>query len=117
MILTRLTILEARLAEGDGTAWAEYHLASQALAALVHELAPAQRTALLTTAELAARLDVTPKTVLRKRKAGQLTPAVAQGKFLRWRADQVPGGTAHGTGASLPAKAAAGYSPGRAVRP
>ena len=116
LVLSRWETLEARVTAGDETAWLEFHQASRALAALAPLLAPAQG-ALLTTEQLARRLGVTAKTVLRHKRAGALRPAVGVGKFLRWRADQVPGGTAHGTGSSLPAKDAVGYGPGRAVRP
>ena len=43
---------------------------------------------LLTTGELATRLQVSPRTIRRRRKAGELTPALQLGKrVLRWRPD------------------------------
>jgi hypothetical protein len=116
LLVSRLDVLDARLLRGEESVWIEFYDASRTLVALAQELTPGRNGALLTTAELAARLGCEPKTILRQRKAGALTPAVARGKFLRWRADQMPGGTGNGTMASKPALNAAGHGPGRAVR-
>jgi excisionase family DNA binding protein len=88
----RLVELEPRLDAGDAAAWVDYCRAARALAAVAAAAAPGADGRLLTTREMAAALHVSPKTVLRKRKAGELA-AVQFGQrgraALRWRADQV----------------------------
>jgi helix-turn-helix protein len=86
----RLAMLEARLT--DDAAWDEYRETAAALAAILPTLAPERRGWLLTTAELAERLGVSPKTVLRRKASGELKPAVVMGRrgraALRWRGDE-----------------------------
>jgi hypothetical protein len=81
----RLAQLDARVRAGDEGAWPEYIAAASGLAALLPHVAPERRDALLTTAEMAARLGVAPKTLLRHRAAGAIQPAVVRGKLIRWR--------------------------------
>jgi excisionase family DNA binding protein len=75
--------LGQRLDAGEDV-WGEYVAAVATLNALV----PAERRPLATTAEMAERLNVTPKTVRRLGKAGKLE-AVRLGKrgsaAIRWR--------------------------------
>jgi len=88
-LLAHLDQLEPRLDQGDDL-WPAYCEAAAALAAIVAHTVPGADGHLLTTKELAAALQVSPKTLLRKRQAGRLT-AVELGKrgraALRWRAD------------------------------
>ena len=56
----------------------------QALVALTQALKPENGGAMLTTKELAARLAVSPKTLLRHKAEGKIRPAVERGKLLRW---------------------------------
>ncbi len=42
------------------------------------------RGAMLTTGEMATRLGIAPKTLLRHKAAKKIRPAVEQGKLLRW---------------------------------
>lgn len=80
--------LEARLAGGEDV-WSAYAEAAVALAAIVPTLAPSTGGQLLTTRQLAARMQISEKTLRRKAKAGQLEP-VRFGKrgraALRWAA-------------------------------
>jgi hypothetical protein len=83
----RIEDLERRLEAGEDR-WREYGEALQALVAVAAQLAPEQSGRLMSTAELAAKLGVSAKTVLRRRKRGELTPAVQLGErgraALRW---------------------------------
>ena len=72
-LVDRLADLEARLESHPGL-WHEYAQVSAALASIVPTTAPGAAGELLTTAQLAARLQVSPKTVRRRAKAGELTP-------------------------------------------
>lgn len=88
-LLERLEQLERRLGDGDSTAWVEYAQLTTALAAIAPQTTPGASGRLLTTAELAAALGCSSKTVLRKRQSGDLT-AMQLGKrgraALRWAA-------------------------------
>ncbi len=83
----RLAVLQVRIDGGDGRAWPAYLEAARTLAALLPVLSPAQNR-LLTTAELAARLGISPKTLRKRRALGLARPALEHGRLLRWRADQ-----------------------------
>jgi hypothetical protein len=89
----RLAELEDRLQQGDADAWTPYLGTAQALATVLPAIAPERRGALLTTAEMADRLGIAPKTLLRRRKRGQVRAAVELGQrgraALRWRGDEV----------------------------
>jgi len=88
-LIERLDQLEAKLAAGDESAWSGYCEASAALAALAPQLVPGADGRLLTTAEMAARLAIAPKTLLRRAKRGEIMP-VRTGQrgraALRWAA-------------------------------
>jgi hypothetical protein len=85
----RLEQLEPLLAAGDEAAWGSYCEAAKALAALAPQTEPGAGGRLMTTADLAERLSVSTKTILRRAKKGQLQP-VRLGKrgpgALRWPA-------------------------------
>jgi hypothetical protein len=118
-LVAEIQRLEARLdASGGDGLWTAYLVAVLALAQLARHRAQAdhESEALMTTAELAQRLNVSPKTVLRARKAGVLTPALARGRVIRWAADSVPCGTTNGTAASKAAPGGSSYGLSRAVR-
>ena len=89
----RLAQLEARLEQDDAATWTAYSETVQALAVVLPAIAPERRGALLTTAQMAERLVIAPKTLLRRRKRGQVRPAVELGErgraALRWRGDEV----------------------------
>ena len=86
-LLDRLTVLEAQLDAGDRDVWSEYTDVARTLAAIWPLLAPAQHR-LLTTTELAAQLNISPRTVRRRKALGLLQPALEHGRLFRWRADQ-----------------------------
>jgi len=82
-LAARLEQLEPVLTD-DAGAWQEYRETAVALATLA--TSAAQRGDLLSTSELASRLGVSPRTVRRRKKSGDLTPALQLGKrVLRWR--------------------------------
>jgi len=85
-LVARLAVLEGQLDAGDEEAWSDYLAAARTLAAIWPLVAPGQQ--LLTTAELAAQLGVSVKTVRRRRSLGILHPALEHGRLVRWRADQ-----------------------------
>ncbi len=92
LLSERLGALEDRLQAEDAAAWKEYAEVAAALAAVLPALAPERRGGLLTTAEMAQRLGISPKTLLRRKANGELTPALQLGRrgraALRWRGDE-----------------------------
>ena len=89
LLINRVSELEARIQAGDDTAWSDLIEAVKALALVVSNLAPERRGALLTTSEMAARLGIAPKTLLRHKARGHIRPALQRGKLIRWRSDEV----------------------------
>ncbi len=87
-LLQRLESLDYRLDHGDEGVWATYAETATVLANLLSALPP-ETQPLLTTAELAKRLGVSSKTVLRRRQQGSMRPALQHGRLIRWKADQV----------------------------
>jgi excisionase family DNA binding protein len=83
-LLARCQELEQHLDAGEDAAWPQYVAAVAALNALV----PAERRPLATTAEMAERLGVAPKTVRKLGRAGKLE-GVRFGQrgrgAIRWR--------------------------------
>jgi excisionase family DNA binding protein len=73
-LVDRLGRLEQRLDAGDERAWRPYMDAARALAAVVPLTTPEARGALLTTQQLADRLQVSTRTVRRRAKRGELEP-------------------------------------------
>jgi len=90
-LTTHLQHLEHQLGAGDESAWADYRETARALAEMIGHLAPERGGGpLLTTAEMAARLNVSPKTLLKRKAHGDIRPAVQRGKLIRWRGDELP---------------------------
>lgn len=83
-ITARLSTLQARIDAGDDTAWSDYCQSAATLAAIVPNLSPDRSGPLLTTAEMAWRFGVAPKTLLKHAAAGRIKPAVRRGKLYRW---------------------------------
>jgi hypothetical protein len=83
---TRLLDLEGRLT--DEETWAAFLVTLQALTRLL-EVSPGRWDQLLTTKQMAARLNVSARTLLRKRRQGVVAPAIQLGErgrgALRWR--------------------------------
>jgi hypothetical protein len=86
-LAARLAVLEAQLDAGEEAAWPAYLELLRTLSTLLPVLSPAQHR-LLTTAQLAARLGISPKTLRKRRALGLARPALQHGRLLRWRADQ-----------------------------
>ncbi len=95
LLAERLDVLEGRIQQGDEPAWAAYQETLRTLTALLPHLGP-ERGAMLTTAEMAARLGVAPKTLLRHKAKGRILPAIVEGKLLRWRGNEVLDGSRDG---------------------
>jgi DNA-binding XRE family transcriptional regulator len=83
LLAARLSALEAELP----SSWSEYLATAVALAALVEHLTPASGE-LLTTRDMAERLGISSKTLLRRKRNGQATPALTLGRrgraAIRW---------------------------------
>jgi hypothetical protein len=84
----RLAQLEDRVQNGDETAWSAYAETVRTLALLLPTLAPEHRGELLTTAEMAARMGIKPKSLLRRKARGQIRPAIQAGKLIRWKGSE-----------------------------
>ncbi len=95
LLAERLDVLEQRVRGGDEIAWAAYQETLRTLTALLPFLGP-ERGAMLTTAEMAARLGVAPKTLLRHKAKGRIRPAIVEGKLLRWKGNEVLDGSTYG---------------------
>lgn len=83
-LVCRVEELEARVQAGEVALWPDYLEVVKALAAIAPALTPENGGPMLTTGEMAARLGVAPKTLLRHKKNGKIQPMVAKGKLLRW---------------------------------
>ena len=95
LLAERLDMLEQRVREGDETAWPTYQATLRTLTALLPHLGP-ERGALLTTAEMADRLGISPKTLLKHKAKKKIQPAIVEGKLLRWRGNEVLDGSNDG---------------------
>jgi hypothetical protein len=83
-LVRRVEELEARVQAGEVALWPDYLEAVKALATIAPALAPENGGALLKTEEMAERLGVSVKTLLRKKAGGEIRPAVQKGKHIRW---------------------------------
>ncbi len=95
LLTDRIETLEKRVREGDESAWPDYQETLRTLTALLPHLGP-ERGAMLTTAEMADRLGVAPKTLLRHKAKGRIRPAVTQGNLLRWKGNEALDGSRDG---------------------
>ncbi len=95
LLTDRIDTLEKRVREGDESAWPDYQETLRTLAALLPHVGP-ERGAMLTTAEMAERLGVAPKTLLRHKAEGRIKPTIVEGKLLRWRGNEVLDGSKDG---------------------
>jgi hypothetical protein len=86
----RAAALEERLEAGDDNAWASYCEAIEALAAVLPRLEPGGGGELLSTSEMAQKLGLAPKTLLRHMATGAVKPALRRGKLIRWKGTEMP---------------------------
>ncbi len=91
LLVKRLGQLTERLQAGEEAVWGEFVGVVQALVALSDCTAPEKRGSPLKTKEMADKLGVSVKTLLRHKRDGKITPAVEQGggpgkggRLLRW---------------------------------
>ena|SRR2546428_3893642 len=90
LLLARAGQLEELVCHGEEEAWIPYLLTLGTLAHVLDHLTPGRRGELLTTSQMAARLNLSPKTLLRRKARGEIRPALECGKLIRWRGDEVP---------------------------
>ena len=92
LLEARLVALEDRVRQGEEAAWDSYVVVLTTLLALTERHAPGSSGELLTTRQMAARLGLSPKTLLR-RKARGLAHPIQLGQrgrgAIRWRGDEV----------------------------
>ncbi len=84
----RLEELERKLDADDEAAWLEYRDSAVALATITAQLRPEATGQLLSTEEMASRLNIAPKTLLRRKARGEIRPALQRGRLIRWRGDE-----------------------------
>jgi hypothetical protein len=89
LLASRLDQLEVGLQSNDVAIWAEYRETAMALALVFAHVAPGRRGELLTTEQMAERLNLSPKTLLKRKARGEIRPALQHGKLIRWRGDEV----------------------------
>jgi hypothetical protein len=82
-IVVWLEQLESRLAGGDPEIRREYVSLAATLATITAQLTPEATGQALTTAGLAERLQLSPRTIRRYKKIGKLTPLL-NGGAVRW---------------------------------
>ena len=87
-LVARLGQLDARLEGGDAAVWREYRHTAVAIAALATQTAAGRHGELLTTEQMAQRLNVSSKTLLRRKAQGDIRPALQRGRLIRWRGDE-----------------------------
>ncbi len=84
LLARRLEELHARAQAGEAGAMSELCDVARTLAALQSATAPELTGAMLSTAEMAQRLGISSKTLLRHASEGRVKPALRRGKLVRW---------------------------------
>lgn len=84
----RLEQLEGRLREGDESTWPAVLVTISALCSALGQLTPGARGELLTTREMATRLGISEKTLLKHKRKGAVRPALQRGKLIRWKGNE-----------------------------
>lgn len=89
-LVERVAQLEARLDAGDESAWSAYCDTAATLATIAPLVAPGAGGKLMTTGEMAHLMNISPKTLLRRRARGEVQ-AIQLGRrgraALRWPAE------------------------------
>src|SRR5262249_6144062 len=91
-LATRALILAGHLDAGDESDWAGYISLISVLTLIVGAVEPERRGQALTTEEMAARLGITSKSLLRMTGEKRITPNIRAGRFLRWSGLERPVG-------------------------
>ncbi len=89
LLAQRAGRLEERVCQGDESVWAEYRETLNVLAKVLDHVAPGRRGEYLTTADMAKRLNISPKTLLKRKAKGEIKPIIQRGKLIRWRGDEL----------------------------
>lgn len=89
----RLGILADRVGSGDESSWGDLLATLTTYTQVLAQLAPGAHGGLLSTKEMAERLNIAPKTLLRRKAKGQVRPALQLGKrgraAIRWRGNEL----------------------------
>jgi hypothetical protein len=85
MLEARLVALEPRIHAGDEGAWDAYVSTLNALVGVLSQVASGSQGELLSTRQMAERLGIAPKTLLRRKAKGDVRPAMQAGKLIRWK--------------------------------
>ena len=89
-----LAQLETHLQDDETAVWTEFREVAVALSAILPNIAPGRNGELLTTAQMAEKLGISSKTLLKRRRAGKVQPALQLGRrgvaALRWSGSEVP---------------------------
>lgn len=91
LIEQRLTRLEERVRQGDEGAWGAFLATLGTYTAVLAQLAPEGHNGLLSTKQMAERLGIAPKTLLRRKAQGRVRPAMQAGKLIRWKGTEAIG--------------------------
>jgi hypothetical protein len=73
-LVERLRQLGVKLAGGDESGWVEYAHLAAALEAIAPQTLPGAGGEMLTTKQMASRLGINPRTLLRRAKRGEVSP-------------------------------------------
>jgi hypothetical protein len=89
LLSARLRQLEDRIRQGDEASWDPYLATLTTMTTLLAQTSPGSRGELLTTAQMAERLGIAPKTLLKHKAAGTVSPPLQRGKLIRWKGDEM----------------------------
>ena len=89
LLAARVSDLEGRILSGGEDAWEPYLATVNTLAAVLPHITRGTRGELLTTKQMAERLGIAPKTLLKHKANGAVRPVLQRGKLIRWKGDEV----------------------------
>ncbi len=96
LLARRISELTLRVEQGDSDCWRPLCEALAAYQALQTIGTPERQGRPLTTAEMAVRLGVKPKSLRRMVAEKRIQPTVKDGRFTRWSGQERPGGGGNG---------------------